>query len=79
MCFLGAPLPQDDHALLACKCALSQQIALQQLNEQWPEEKRIAIRIGLNSGIYRRNMGSTGERPIHFPAITSTLDPVLKA
>jgi hypothetical protein len=24
-------------------------------------------------------MGSTGERPIHFPAITSTLDPVLKA
>ncbi len=61
MCFWGAPLPQEDHALLACKCSLRQQMALKELNEQWPEEKRISVRMGLNSGIMTvGNMGSTG-------------------
>lgn len=61
MCFWGAPLPQDDHALLACKCSLKQQQALDELNLKWPEEKRIAIRIGLNSGVMTvGNMGSLG-------------------
>jgi adenylate cyclase len=61
MCFWGAPLPQPDHALLACKCALKQIEVLNQLNSQWPPEKRLAIGIGLNSGIMTvGNMGSLG-------------------
>lgn len=61
MCFWGAPLPQENHAILACKCALRQMEALHQLNEQWPAHKRINIGIGINSGIMTvGNMGSPG-------------------
>ncbi len=61
MCFWGAPLPQEDHALRACRCALRQMQALEELNETWPEEKRLAIGIGINSGIMTvGNMGSLG-------------------
>ena len=61
MCFWGAPLPQDDHAILACKCALRQMQVLGELNSQWPEERRINIGIGVNSGIMTvGNMGSLG-------------------
>ncbi|MBL8966094.1 MAG: adenylate/guanylate cyclase domain-containing protein, partial [Spirochaetaceae bacterium] len=59
MCFWGAPLPQEDHAVLACKCALRQMQKLRELNEGWPEAIRINIGIGLNSGIMTvGNMGS---------------------
>ena len=61
MCFWGAPLPQEEHAMLACQCALKQMEALNRLNEQWPPERRINIGIGLNSGIMTvGNMGSLG-------------------
>ncbi|WP_319561608.1 adenylate/guanylate cyclase domain-containing protein [Marispirochaeta sp.] len=61
MCFWGAPLPQEEHALLACQCALKQQKALEELNESWPPEKRIHIGIGINSGIMTvGNVGSEG-------------------
>ncbi|MDR1933725.1 MAG: CHASE2 domain-containing protein, partial [Spirochaetales bacterium] len=61
MCFWGAPLPQEDHALAACKCAVKQMKALGELNSGWPEEKRINIGIGINSGIMTvGNMGSLG-------------------
>jgi adenylate cyclase len=61
MCFWGAPLPQDDHAMLACKCALRQMEALAELNKDWPEERRIDIGIGVNSGVMTvGNMGSEG-------------------
>ena len=61
MCFWGAPLPQEDHAIMACKCALRQMEALHELNEGWPPEKQINIGIGLNSGIMTvGNMGSQG-------------------
>ena len=59
MCFWGAPIPQQDHAVLACKCALKQMQVLAKLNEGWPEAKRFDIGIGLNSGIMTvGNMGS---------------------
>lgn len=59
MCFWGAPIPQQDHAVLACKCALRQIDALKKLNQSWPEAKRFNIGIGLNSGIMTvGNMGS---------------------
>jgi len=60
MAFWGAPLPQEDHALRACRASLRQIEALKKLNEELPEEKRINIGIGLNSGIMTvGNMGST--------------------
>lgn len=61
MSFWGAPIPQDDHAILACKSALKQMNTLHEMNEEWPPEKRINIGIGLNSGIMTvGNMGSSG-------------------
>jgi adenylate cyclase len=59
MCFWGAPLPQTDHAVRACKCALRQMEKLHELNAAWPEAIRINIGIGVNSGIMTvGNMGS---------------------
>jgi adenylate cyclase len=61
MCFWGAPLPQADHALLACKCALRQIEVLKKMNAGWPPERRLDIGIGLNTGTMTvANMGSTG-------------------
>ncbi len=61
MCFWGAPLEAPDHAERACRCALLQKKRLAELNEQWPTEKRLAIGIGLNTGIMTvGNMGSAG-------------------
>ncbi|TVR05936.1 MAG: adenylate/guanylate cyclase domain-containing protein [Spirochaetaceae bacterium] len=61
MCFWGAPLPQEEHAFLACRCALRQMEVLGELNASWPKEKRIEIGIGINSGIMTvGNMGSLG-------------------
>ena len=61
MCFWGAPLPQEEHALYACLCALRQMEALRELNKGWPPERRINIGIGVNSGIMTvGNMGSLG-------------------
>ena len=61
MCFWGAPIPQEDHALFACKCAVEQMKKLGELNESWPPERRFNIGIGINSGIMTvGNMGSLG-------------------
>ncbi|MCX7655454.1 MAG: adenylate/guanylate cyclase domain-containing protein [Treponemataceae bacterium] len=61
MCFWGAPIAQEDHAIRACKCALRQMEKLKELNDSWPENKRIDIGIGINSGIMTvGNMGSPG-------------------
>ncbi len=61
MCFWGAQLPQEDHALRTCMCALKQIEILKELNKTWPPEKQIRIGIGLNSGIMTvGNMGSLG-------------------
>ncbi len=61
MCFWGAPLNEPDHALLACQCALRQMEALNKLNLSFPENRKIHIGIGLNSGIMTvGNMGSPG-------------------
>ncbi len=58
MAFWGAPLPQKDHALLACRSALQQMKALKELNREFPE-KQINIGIGLNTGkMTVGNMGS---------------------
>jgi adenylate cyclase len=51
MGFWGAPARQDDHALLACKCALKQMEALHNLNAGWKSEEQIDIGIGISTGI----------------------------
>ena len=51
MGFWGAPVPQADHALLACKCALKQMEQLAVLNTSWEEHERIDIGIGISTGI----------------------------
>ncbi|MFO7850314.1 MAG: adenylate/guanylate cyclase domain-containing protein [Spirochaetia bacterium] len=58
MCFWGAPVPQEDHALRACKCAVEQLHALNDLNQTVPEEHQLDIGIGLNSG--RMTVGNMG-------------------
>lgn len=61
MCFWGAPLEVQDHANRACTCALLQKKKLAELNAHWPAEKKLAIGIGLNTGVMTvGNMGSTG-------------------
>lgn len=61
MCFWGAPIEVQDHAYRACKCALLQKAELERLNQTWPPEKRLAIGIGINTGIMTvGNMGSQG-------------------
>lgn len=61
MCFWGAPLEVRDHASRACRCALMQKARLEQLNTTWPPERRLAIGIGINTGVMTvGNMGSKG-------------------
>ena len=54
MAFWGAPVPQQDHALLACKAAVEMMQVLHELNKKWtlmPEPKpALDIGIGLNTG-----------------------------
>lgn len=60
MAFWGAPINTADHAYLSCKAALEMMERLDELNKEWPEDKKINIGIGLNSGeMTVGNMGST--------------------
>lgn len=59
--YWGAPLPQPDHARLACEAALRQIEAGERLRERWRQEGKpdIVFRVGLNSGdVLAGNMGS---------------------
>lgn len=58
VCFWGAPLPQEDHALLACRGALRQLKHLHELNARRPGEHRMDITVGINSGV--TTVGSIG-------------------
>jgi adenylate cyclase len=61
MGFWGAPIEQPDHALAACRCAVAMSQGLKRLNSRWPEDRRMNIGIGINSGIVTvGNMGSQG-------------------
>jgi len=61
MAFWGAPLPQEDHALRACRGALEMLKALAALRARWAAEGRppIEIGVGINTGtMLVGNMGS---------------------
>ena len=62
MAFWGAPIPQEDHALRACKAAVEMMIKLHELNAKWLESGKpeLDIGIGLNTGdMVVGNMGSS--------------------
>ena len=61
MAFWGAPVPQEDHALRACRTALRFLEELETLRKGWREEglPEVEIGIGINSGpMVVGNMGS---------------------
>jgi len=62
MAFWGAPIPQEDHALLCCKAAVEMISGLNRLNDKWKSEGKapLKIGIGINSGdMVVANMGSS--------------------
>lgn len=62
MAFWGAPIPQDNHALRACKAAVEMMDKLHELNKKWIEigKPELDIGIGLNTGdMVVGNMGSS--------------------
>lgn len=60
MAFWGAPVPQEDHALLSCFTALEMMEKLHEFNKNMPEDRRLNIGIGINTGeAIVGNMGST--------------------
>jgi len=60
MAFWNAPLPQEDHATLACLTALEMMKELDLFNQEMPPEYRLNIGIGINTGdAIVGNMGST--------------------
>ena len=61
MAFWGAPYPQDDHAVRACRAALEMQQTLIKLQSRWEQQgrPRIEIGVGINTGaMVVGNMGS---------------------
>ncbi len=75
MAFWGAPLPQEDQALRACRAALRQQEALAELNRQFQEMglPRLGMRIGLHTGeAVVGNLGS--EKRFDYTAIGDTVN-----
>ena len=63
MAFWGAPIPQDNHALLCCQTAVEMQKRLAELREKWAEEGKalVEVRVGINTGVMVvGNMGGVG-------------------
>ncbi|HZY10565.1 MAG TPA: adenylate/guanylate cyclase domain-containing protein [Bacteroidota bacterium] len=63
MAFWGAPIPQPDHALRACRTAVEMQDALGILRQTWQKEgkPKLNVRFGLNTGeVIVGNMGGVG-------------------
>jgi adenylate cyclase len=61
MCFWGAPMPQRDHAIRACRSALEMIKAMCGLNDRWRAQGHpsLKLRIGIHSGrVVAGNVGS---------------------
>jgi adenylate cyclase len=63
--FWGAPLPQENHAELAVKCALNMIDRLEDLKKKWISEGKtpLSVGIGLNTGeVLVGNIGADGKK-----------------
>lgn len=63
--FWGAPLPNEEHAEAAIRCALEMQAALAGLRQKWEAEGKtvLAAGIGINSGeVLVGNIGAEGKK-----------------
>ena len=63
--FWGAPLPQEDHAELAVKCALHMAKRLRKLQLKWESEGKVPLDsgIGINTGeVLVGNIGAEGKK-----------------
>jgi len=63
--FWGAPVPQENHAELALKCALHMKQRLEELREKWIREEREPLRagFGLHTGeVIVGNIGAEGKK-----------------
>lgn len=61
MALFGAPLPQEDHALRACRAAWAMVTELERLDRIWQDRgrPRLAVGIGINTGLVAvGNLGS---------------------
>jgi len=73
MAFWGAPLDDPEHPYRACKAALEMLEALKKINETLPENRRIDIGIGINTGLATiGNMGSTRKK--NYTAMGDTVN-----
>jgi adenylate cyclase len=73
--FWGAPIPQEDHALRACRCAVQMQEALIEIRGVWQAQNkpRINVRIGINTGeMVVGNMG--GARRFDYTVIGDSVN-----
>ncbi|MDI6803991.1 MAG: CHASE2 domain-containing protein [Bacteroidota bacterium] len=52
MAFFGAPIPQKDHSLIACRTAVQMQSHLEELRQIWKTTNKplLHMRIGINTG-----------------------------
>lgn len=52
MAFWGAPVPQQNHALLACRAAIEMMTKLDEMNREWKlhDKETLDIGIGINTG-----------------------------
>lgn len=61
MMYFGCPIPDDRHAIQACRGALAMQRRMRALNARWERESlpRLRTRIGINTGVaVAGNMGT---------------------
>ena len=75
MAFWGAPLPNPDHAVTACRAALLCQERLKVLQEKWSREGKPLFyqRIGINTGeVIVGNMGSASR--LNYTVVGDTVN-----
>jgi len=73
--FWGAPLPQEDHAVRACRTAVQMQRRLEEIMPQWEREGKplLRIRIGMSTGeVVVGNMG--GANRFDYTVIGDTVN-----
>ncbi|OHD64133.1 MAG: hypothetical protein A2176_00635 [Spirochaetes bacterium RBG_13_51_14] len=60
MAFWGAPIPQENHALLACTAAVEMIAKLDDLNRAWRQEGKTILRIGVGINTGDMIVGNVG-------------------